>query len=94
MHFCGLQVLREAQLRRLHDEQRLHGWVWECEHTDVAGRGIFMEELLAELERRGVKVMVEEIGKDRSSKRMNEAGFGSMPGIAPFRREEIDRFDS
>jgi predicted CopG family antitoxin len=26
-------------------------------------------------------------------KRMDESEFGSMPGIAPFRREEIDRFD-
>ena len=26
----------------------------ECEHAHVSGRGVFMEELLAELERRGV----------------------------------------
>ncbi len=70
------------------------GRVRECEHSHVAGRGIFMEELLEELERRGVKVTVEEIGQDCSGKRMNAAEFGSMPGIAPFRREEIDRFDS
>ena len=25
--------------------------------------------------------------------RMGESEFGSMPGIAPFRREEIDRFE-
>lgn len=56
------------------------GRVRECEHAHVAGRGVFMEELMAELERRGVKVTVEEIGKDRSGKRMNEAGFGTMPG--------------
>jgi predicted CopG family antitoxin len=29
----------------------------------------------------------------RKCKRMDESEFGSMPGIAPFRREEIDRFD-
>jgi predicted CopG family antitoxin len=29
----------------------------------------------------------------RKCKRMNESEFGSMPGIAPFQREEIDRFD-
>ena len=28
----------------------------------------------------------------RKAKRMDESEFGSMPGIAPFRREEIDRF--
>jgi predicted CopG family antitoxin len=27
------------------------------------------------------------------SKRIDESEFGSMPGIAPFKREEIDRFD-
>ena len=29
----------------------------------------------------------------RKCKKMDESEFGSMPGIAPFRREEIDRFD-
>lgn len=29
----------------------------------------------------------------RKSKCMDESGFGSMPGIAPLQREEIDRFD-
>lgn len=29
----------------------------------------------------------------RKSKRMDKSEFGSMPGIAPFVREEIDRFD-
>ncbi len=29
----------------------------------------------------------------RKSKRMDESEFGSMPRIAPFKREEIDRFD-
>ena len=29
----------------------------------------------------------------KKSKRMDESEFGSMPGIAPFKREEIDRFD-
>jgi predicted secreted protein len=39
------------------------GRVRECEHAHVSGRGVFMEELLAELERRGVPFRVEEIGK-------------------------------
>jgi predicted secreted protein len=39
------------------------GRVRECEHTHVAGRGVFMEELLAELERRGVAFQAEEVGK-------------------------------
>jgi len=34
-----------------------------AEHVRVAGRGVFMEELLAELERRGVAARVEEVGK-------------------------------
>jgi predicted CopG family antitoxin len=29
----------------------------------------------------------------RKAKKMDESEFGSMPGIAPFQREEIDRFD-
>lgn len=29
----------------------------------------------------------------RKSKRMDESEFGSMPEIAPFQREDIDRFD-
>jgi predicted CopG family antitoxin len=29
----------------------------------------------------------------KKSKRMDQSEFGSMPGIAPFQREEIDRFD-
>ena len=29
----------------------------------------------------------------RKSRRMDESEFGSMPGIAPFVRDEIDRFD-
>jgi predicted secreted protein len=66
------------------------GRVREQSHVHVAGRGVFMEELLAELERRGVRVVAEEIGADR---RMDEKEFGSLPGIAPFQREEIDRFD-
>jgi predicted secreted protein len=70
------------------------GRVRECEHAHVVGRGVFMEELMEELGWRGVKVTVEEIGKDRSGKRTDEAEFGSMPGIAPFKREEIDRFES
>lgn len=34
----------------------------ECEHRHVSGRGVFMEELLAELERRGIVFDCEEIG--------------------------------
>jgi len=59
----------------------------------VSGRGVFIEELLAELERRGVVARVEEIGADGRRERMDEKEFGSLPGIAPFQREEIDRFD-
>jgi len=29
----------------------------------------------------------------RKAKKMDVSEFGSMPGIAPFKREEIDRFD-
>jgi predicted CopG family antitoxin len=29
----------------------------------------------------------------RKAKRMDESEFGSMPGKAPFQREEIDRFN-
>jgi hypothetical protein len=39
------------------------GQVRECEHARVSGRGVFMEELLAELERRGVAARAEEVGK-------------------------------
>ena len=34
-----------------------------AEHAHVSGRGVFMEELLAELERRGVAFAADEIGK-------------------------------
>jgi len=33
-----------------------------AERAHMAGRGVFMEELLAELERRGVAAKVEEVG--------------------------------
>lgn len=36
-----------------------------AEHMRVSGRGLFMEELLAELERRGVPFLVEEVGKKK-----------------------------
>ena len=39
------------------------GRVRECEHAHVSGRGVFMEELLAELQRRNVSFQVEEVGK-------------------------------
>ena len=38
------------------------GRVRECEHEHVAGKGVFMEELMLELERRGVAFRAEEIG--------------------------------
>jgi len=38
------------------------GRVRECEHARVSGRGVFMEELLAELERRGVAFQAEDVG--------------------------------
>jgi len=38
------------------------GRVRECEHEHVSGRGIFMEELLAELERRKVPFQASEAG--------------------------------
>ena len=65
------------------------GRVRECEHEHVSGRGIFMEELMGELERRGVAFEAEEVGK----KRIGESEFGSLPGIEPFRRERMDRFE-
>jgi len=36
--------------------------VREVEHAHVAGRGVFMEELLAELERRCMPFQAEEVG--------------------------------
>jgi predicted secreted protein len=39
------------------------GRVREQSHTHVAGRGVFMEELLAEMERRAVPFRAEEVGK-------------------------------
>jgi len=39
------------------------GRVREAEHARVPGRGVFMEELLAELERRKVAFECEELGK-------------------------------
>ena len=40
------------------------GRVRECEHEHVAGKGVFMEELMAELERRGVAFRAEEAGAE------------------------------
>jgi predicted secreted protein len=65
------------------------GRVHEVEHEHVAGKGVFMEELIAELERRGIPCAAEEVGQ----KRLSETEFGSLPEIAPFQREEIDRFE-
>jgi predicted secreted protein len=39
------------------------GRVRECEHTHMSGRGVFMEELLAEMGRRGVAFRTEEAGR-------------------------------
>lgn len=39
------------------------GRVRECEHEHVPGRGIFMEELIGELERRGIIFDSKEIGQ-------------------------------
>jgi predicted secreted protein len=41
------------------------GRVRECEHEHVTGKGIFMEELLAELERRDISFEAEEAGHER-----------------------------
>jgi len=38
------------------------GRVRECEHAHVCGRGVFMEELQSELERRGVAFRADEVG--------------------------------
>jgi predicted secreted protein len=38
------------------------GLVGEAKHERVPGRGVFMEELMAELERRGVIFQAEEVG--------------------------------
>ena len=64
------------------------GRVRECEHENVPGQGIFMQELTAEMERCGIAFEAEEVGR----KCMNESEFGSMTGIEPFRREKMDRF--
>jgi predicted CopG family antitoxin len=48
---------------------------------------ILKKELNAESYNDVVKHLLKKI------KRMDESEFGSMPGIAPFQREEIDRFD-
>jgi predicted secreted protein len=38
-----------------------------AEHTHVSGRGVFMEELLAEMERRGVAFRADEVGKKKGT---------------------------
>ncbi|NPV63437.1 MAG: hypothetical protein HPY61_12575 [Methanotrichaceae archaeon] len=43
------------------------GRVRECEHRHICGRGIFMEELTAELERRGVEFTCREVGQKAAS---------------------------
>jgi predicted secreted protein len=65
------------------------GRVRECEHEHVPGWGVFMEELLAELGRRGISFRAEEAGQMG----LKESEFGSLPGIAPFQREEMDLFE-
>lgn len=49
------------------------GRVRECGHSHVSGRGVFMEELLAELERRGVPFEVEEAGKSGCAEGLSES---------------------
>jgi predicted secreted protein len=44
------------------------GQVHEAAHARVCGRGIFMEELLAELERRSVAFRAKEVGQKHDSK--------------------------
>jgi predicted secreted protein len=43
------------------------GRVRECAHTHVSGRGVFMEELLAELARRGMPFRADEVGKKKGA---------------------------
>ena len=39
-----------------------------AEHTHMSGRGVFMEELLAELERRGMAFAAEEAGREEGAR--------------------------
>ena len=72
----------EPELRRRYYEHvaTRAGACVSAEHEHVPGKGVFMEELIAELERRGVAFRAEEVGQ----KRLSESEFGSMPEIAPF----------
>jgi predicted secreted protein len=45
------------------------GQVHEAAHAHVCGRGIFMEELLAELGRRDVVFRAEEVGQRHTSRK-------------------------
>ncbi len=51
---CGVQTTSRGYMG---------GLPGAAEHTHVSGRGVFMEELLAELERRGVPFQADEVGK-------------------------------
>jgi len=61
-------------LQRYYYEQRLHrrALAGEAQHARVSGRGVFMVELLAELEQRSVAVRAEEVGGSTG-----EVGMGS-----------------
>jgi predicted CopG family antitoxin len=52
---------------------------------------VMLERLKRELNMESYNQVIKHL--IRKSKRMDKSEFGSMPGIAPFVREEIDRFD-
>lgn len=52
---------------------------------------IVLERLKRELNMESYNQVIKHL--IRKSKRMDRSEFGSMPGIAPFARDEIDRFD-
>lgn len=52
---------------------------------------VMLERLKRELNAESYSQVIKHL--IRKSKRMDESEFGSMPGIAPFVRDEIDRFD-
>jgi len=52
---------------------------------------VMLERLKRELNMESYNQVIKHL--IRKSKRMDKSEFGSMPGIASFVREEIDRFD-
>jgi predicted CopG family antitoxin len=52
---------------------------------------VMLERLKRELNMESYNQVIKHL--IRKSKRMDKSEFGSMPGIAPCVREEIDRFD-